>query len=116
MYYRGAAAAIIVFDITKRESFDGPNGAKSWVKELQRRGDADVVICLAGNKLDLEHERQVKAEEVLEYARGSNLLYTETSARTGKNVQEMFRAIAERLPKTRVGAEGDGLSLRKEPK
>merc|ERR1712205_48184 len=50
MYYRGAAAAIVVFDITNKESF---NGAKSWVKELQRRGDPNVVIALAGNKADL---------------------------------------------------------------
>ena len=46
MYYRGAAAAIVVYDITKKDSF---NGAKSWVKELQRRGDPNVVIALAGN-------------------------------------------------------------------
>ena len=46
MYYRGASAAIVVYDITKKDSFDG---AKSWVKELQRRGDANVVIALAGN-------------------------------------------------------------------
>jgi GTPase SAR1 family protein len=43
MYYRGAAAAIIVYDITNPDSFEG---AKSWVKELQRRGDQNVVIAL----------------------------------------------------------------------
>ena len=43
MYYRGAAAAIIVYDITNPDSFAG---AKSWVKELQRRGDQNVVIAL----------------------------------------------------------------------
>jgi Ras-related protein Rab-5C len=56
MYYRGAAAAIVVFDITKKDSF---NGAKSWVKELQRRGDPNVVIALAGNKADMETKRKV---------------------------------------------------------
>lgn len=56
MYYRGAAAAIVVFDITKKDSF---NGAKSWVKELQRRGDPSVVIALAGNKADMESKRKV---------------------------------------------------------
>ena len=48
MYYRGAAAAVVVFDVLSRESFDG---AKSWVRELQRRGDPNVVIALAGNKV-----------------------------------------------------------------
>lgn len=58
MYYRGAAAAIVVYDTTSKDSF---NGAKSWVKELQRRGDPNVVIALAGNKADLEGRRQVCA-------------------------------------------------------
>ena len=46
MYYRGAAAAIIVYDITNPDSFAG---AKSWVKELQRRGDQNVVIALVSS-------------------------------------------------------------------
>merc|ERR1712170_35248 len=54
MYYRGAAAAIVVYDITDPDSFAG---AKSWVKELQRRGDPNVIIALAGNKADLEQRR-----------------------------------------------------------
>lgn len=46
MYYRGAAAAIVVYDITNTDSF---NGAKSWVKELQRRGDTNVVIAMVSD-------------------------------------------------------------------
>eukprot|EP01032_Pedospumella_encystans_P029341 gene29341-33135_t len=64
MYYRGAAAAIVVYDITKKDSF---NGAKSWVKELQRRGDPNVVIALAGNKADMEGKRKVQTEEAQQY-------------------------------------------------
>ena len=56
MYYRGAAAAIVVYDITNKDSF---NGAKSWVKELQRRGDPNAVIALAGNKADLQSKRKI---------------------------------------------------------
>jgi len=48
MYYRGAAAAIVVYDITDHDSF---NGAKTYVEELQRQGSADIVIALAGNKV-----------------------------------------------------------------
>lgn len=59
MYYRGAAAAIVVYDITSQESFAR---AKSWVKELQRQGSPDVVIALAGNKIDRDEERKVSAE------------------------------------------------------
>ena len=59
MYYRGAAAAIVVYDVTNPASFDG---AKSWVRELQRRGDPNVVIALAANKADLEDKRKVSKE------------------------------------------------------
>ena len=50
MYYRGAAAAIVVYDITSPDSFAR---AKSWVRELQRQGNPNIVIALAGNKADL---------------------------------------------------------------
>lgn len=50
MYYRGAAAAIVVYDITSPDSFAR---AKSWVRELQRQGNPNIVIALAGNKSDL---------------------------------------------------------------
>ena len=87
MYYRGAAAAIVVYDITKKDSF---NGAKSWVKELQRRGDPNVVIALAGNKCDMESKRKVQTEEAQQYARDSDILHMETSAKTAVNVKQLF--------------------------
>lgn len=78
MYYRGAAAAIVVYDITKKDSF---NGAKSWVKELQRRGDPNVVIALAGNKADMEGKRKVQTEEAQAYAQENEIIFLETSGR-----------------------------------
>ena len=51
MYYRGAEAAIVVYDVTSFESFEG---AKSWVRELKLNGQPNVVIALAANKGDLE--------------------------------------------------------------
>ena len=56
MYYRGAAAAIIVYDITSEASF---NCMRSWVKELQQFGPKDIIIAIAGNKCDLEEGREV---------------------------------------------------------
>jgi small GTP-binding protein len=96
MYYRGAAAAIVVFDVTSQESFEG---AKSWVKELQRRGDANVVIALAANKVDVEG-RVVPKDEVQSFAEENGLIFFETSAKTALNVRELFVAVARRLPKT----------------
>jgi len=96
MYYRGAAAAIVVYDITNKESF---NGAKSWVKELQRRGDPNVVIALAGNKADLQDKRKVEIEEATMYAEENNILHMETSAKSATNVRHLFQEIARMLPK-----------------
>ena len=96
MYYRGAAAAIVVYDITNPDSFAGAN---SWVKELQRRGDPNVVIALAGNKADLESRRKVPFEEANAYAEENGILHMETSAKNANNVKSLFVEIAKTLPK-----------------
>ena len=54
MYYRGAAAAIIVYDITRANTF---NTLKTWVEELKSKGPKDIIIAIAGNKADLEEQR-----------------------------------------------------------
>lgn len=105
MYYRGAACAVIVFDVTNKETF---TGAKSWVRELQRRGDPNVVIALAGNKADSD-SRAVEAEEARTYAQENGLIYMETSAKTGMNVRELFIAVAQKLPKS--PSSTDNLSI-----
>ncbi|MDP2438646.1 MAG: Rab family GTPase [archaeon] len=97
MYYRGAQAAIVVYDITSAESFER---AKSWIKELQRQGNPNIVIALAGNKVDLEERRKVTSEETQAYADENGILFMETSAKTAVNVNELFVAIAKKLPKT----------------
>merc|ERR1711907_674050 len=96
MYYRGAAAAVVVYDITNADSFAR---AKSWVKELQRQGSPNIVIALAGNKCDLQTKRKVEASEASEYAKDNGLFFMETSAKTALNVEELFKAIAKKLPK-----------------
>merc|ERR1711937_421070 len=96
MYYRGAAAAIVVYDITNRDTFQR---AKQWVKELQRQGNPNIVIALAGNKSDLNSKRKVEPEEAESYASDNGIFFMETSAKTATNVNELFVAIARKLPK-----------------
>uniref|UniRef100_A0A7S4UYB3 Ras-related protein Rab-5C n=1 Tax=Alexandrium monilatum TaxID=311494 RepID=A0A7S4UYB3_9DINO len=93
MYYRGAAAAVVVYDITSKESFDA---AKSWVGELQ---STDTLIALAGNKSDLDATRVIDTETARAYANEMKILYMETSAKSGHNVNDLFHEIAVRLPK-----------------
>merc|ERR1712010_256373 len=110
MYYRGAAAAVVVYDITNADSF---SRAKSWVKELQRQGSPNIVIALAGNKCDLASKRKVEASEASEYAKDNGLFFMETSAKTALNVEELFKAIAKKLPKDpyREPSDKQGVSI-----
>jgi Ras-related protein Rab-5C len=97
MYYRGAQAAIVVYDVTNMDTFAR---AKTWVKELQRQASPNIVIALAGNKADLDATRTVTQDEASQYAEENGLLFMETSAKTAMNVNEIFLAIAKKLPKT----------------
>ena len=96
MYYRGAQAAIVVYDITNADTFIR---AKVWVKELQRQAAPNIVIALAGNKADLAAKRQVEIPDAQTYAEENGLIFMETSAKTAVNVNDIFMAIARKLPK-----------------
>jgi len=102
MYYRGAAAAVVVYDITNRDSF---YRAKAWVKELQRQGNPNIVITVVGNKTDLAKDRKIDAEEARQYTDENGIMFMETSAKTAHNVNELFVAIARKLPKTQKAPE-----------
>lgn len=130
MYYRGAAAAVVVYDVTSRDSFAR---AQAWVRELQRQASPGLVIALAGNKADLANSaaaapaapdgpdagsdapgaaasspssppaRAVATADAAAYAAESGLHFWETSAKDGTNVAELFADVASRLP-TRASA------------
>ncbi|CAO3622149.1 unnamed protein product [Cunninghamella blakesleeana] len=95
MYYRGANCAVVVYDITQASSLDK---AKSWVDELQRQAEPDIVIALCGNKTDLESRRVVDTETAKSYAEENGLLFMETSAKSAHNVTELFTMIAKKMP------------------
>jgi small GTP-binding protein len=94
MYYRGAYAAIIVYDITCADSFAG---AKTWITELKKKAKNDCIITLAGNKSDLELQRKVNKKDVEEYVKEANIFHLETSAKTAYNIQNLFEEIARKL-------------------
>ncbi|KAK4974714.1 GTP-binding protein of the rab/ypt [Elasticomyces elasticus] len=109
MYYRNANCAVVVYDITQAASLDK---AKSWVKELQRQANENIIIALAGNKADLVTEqpdkRAVQQSDAEAYAREAGLLFFETSAKTAENVKELFTAIARKLPIEQASQRGLG--------
>jgi Ras-related protein Rab-5C len=99
MYYRNANCAVVVYDITQSSSLEK---ARTWIRELQRQADRSIVIALCGNKSDLAEggRRQVSQEEAKKYAEEEGLMWSETSAKTGEGVQEIFTEIAKKLPLT----------------
>ncbi|XP_045145012.1 ras-related protein Rab-31 isoform X1 [Echinops telfairi] len=91
MYYRGSAAAVIVYDITKQDSF---HTLKKWVKELKEHGPENIVMAIAGNKCDLSDIREVPLKDAKEYAEFIGAIVVETSAKNAINIEELFQGIS----------------------
>ena len=93
-YYRGANVALIIFDITNHKSFESlPN----WIENFYKNGPEQKNIILIGNKKDLEEERQVTQEEAEAFSETNNMIYFETSAKDGDNIDYVFNYTAEKL-------------------
>ncbi|KAF7491786.1 Ras-related protein Rab-2A [Sarcoptes scabiei] len=86
-YYRGAAGALLVYDITRRETF---NHLTTWLEDARQHSNSSMVIMLIGNKCDLDSRREVRREEGEAFAREHGLIFMETSAKTAANVEEAF--------------------------
>lgn len=93
-YYRGASGALLAFDITKERSFEN---CQRWVRDLRENSSKNLVIVLVGNKTDLEEQRAVSLEQVKKFASGHKLLYVETSACSGDNVDKAFRLLVRKI-------------------
>lgn len=94
MFYRNANAALLVFDITSQISFENMKG---WVQELHRNVEDALVLCVIGNKIDLQSERKVSKTEARQYASSIGAIYHEASAKTDQGVAMIFDSIAHGL-------------------
>ncbi|XP_070996833.1 ras-related protein Rab-19-like [Oncorhynchus clarkii lewisi] len=94
-YYRSAHGAMIAYDITRHGTFDS---VSNWIREVELYGAANVVLCLIGNKSDLESERQVLFQEACCMAEERGILAAlETSAKEAQNVDDAFMMMAREL-------------------
>jgi len=104
-YYRGAAGALLVYDITRRDTF---NHLTSWLDDARQHANSNMTIMLIGNKCDLEQRRAVTFEEGQQFANEHGLVFLETSAKTAANVEEAFintaRKIYEKIQQVRAAS------------
>mmetsp|Transcript_9551 Transcript_9551/g.17727 ORF Transcript_9551/g.17727 Transcript_9551/m.17727 type:complete len:214 (+) Transcript_9551:147-788(+) len=103
-YIRDAAAAVIVYDITRQSSFQG---TRAWISDVRAERGDDAVLAVVGNKLDLAGERQVSEEEGRELAKELGVLFLETSAKRGDHVNSLFQQVAQALPCEKPTASPD---------
>lgn len=89
-YYRGAVGAMLVYDVTKRQTFDH---IARWLEELRSHADNNIVIMLIGNKTDLATLRAVPTEDAKEFAEKEGLFFLETSALEATNVDTAFHTV-----------------------
>jgi Ras-related protein Rab-11A len=112
-YYRGAVGALLVYDISKRISYDN---VSRWLKELRDHADQNIVIMLVGNKKDLRYMRQVQTDEAKEFCKQHKLFFIETSALADSNVtlafetilKEIYRLISRKSVQADPSSGGDG--------
>ncbi|ORY93498.1 ras family-domain-containing protein [Syncephalastrum racemosum] len=113
-YYRGAAGALLVYDITRRDTFQN---LSTWLEDVRQHANPNTVIMVIGNKSDLESKRQVSREEGERFAEENNLFFMEASAKSAENVEEAFNKTAETIyKKIQSGAidlssESNGIKL-----
>ena len=91
-YYKGAIGALLVYDITRKETFIH---VTKWLEEVRNNSSKTITVILIGNKKDLEDKRQVSYEEGEAFAKENGLMFLETSAKTAYNVVESFNLSAQ---------------------
>ena len=93
-YYKNSICACVVYDITNRKSFDS---VQSWIDDCTKQTPKSVLLLLIGNKNDLNDKREVQYEEGLEFARKKNMIFLETSAKTGDNISNIFEKSVKQI-------------------
>ncbi|CAK80125.1 unnamed protein product (macronuclear) [Paramecium tetraurelia] len=93
-YYRGAIGAVLVYDITNKQSFES---VERWIQEVRENADKDIVIMIIGNKSDLKHLRAIRTESGQDLAQMYKVAFMEASAQDGTNVDQAFTQIIQQI-------------------
>ena len=109
-YYKGSKGAFVVYDITRKTTFDNVD---KWINELKNNGSEGVFIMLVGNKSDLKEKREISEEEVKKKAELSNVAFCKTSALEGNNIEYAFESLINEITK-KVEKEKEKNIIKKE--
>ncbi|KAK8676904.1 hypothetical protein V6N13_074825 [Hibiscus sabdariffa] len=93
-YYRGAVGALLVYDVTRRVTFEN---VQRWLKELRDHTDSSIVIMLVGNKADLRHLFAVSTDDAKDFAEREHTFFMETSALESTNVDDAFTEVLAQI-------------------
>lgn len=93
-YYKGSLGCLVVYDITNHASF---THVLSWLRDVKEQAEENATIALVGNMADLSEQRAISEEEGRAFAKEHGLLFYETSAKSGQNVETVFSAIAQHV-------------------
>ena len=93
-YYKNSVCAILVYDITNRDSFEH---ISNWIEDCLSQSPKTVFMVLVGNKSDLNEQRKVSLEEGQQMAKNNNMMFFETSAKSGANVDKIFEQSAKEI-------------------
>jgi GTPase SAR1 family protein len=105
-YITDSRAGIIVFDITNRESF---YQVEKWYKIITEVALPDIILILVGNKVDLKNTRLISIEEGKQLAKDLGIYYMETSAKTNKNIEDVFEWIALQIINQKIEDAKDSI-------
>nr|PNR62215.1 hypothetical protein PHYPA_000639 [Physcomitrium patens] len=107
IYYRDADAALLVYDLLDKDSFDR---VQSWVRELKKMASKKIVLAIAGNKSDMDKLRQVNMEDSVKYAELIGAKHFVTSAKLNTGIEEAFMDIARRVTQQRLAEDPESLA------
>ena len=104
-YYKGSHGILLLYDVTKTSSFEN---IREWIKDIREEVYEKTIIFLIGNKIDIKDQIKIKTEEAQKLAEEFNIPFFEASAKSGENVDEIFKALYKKISEVYVDIQQEG--------